>query len=107
MSERAVILSLRCRSSSAISVAVTCCAVLGALPACSKPQASGGTTTAAAPAKKKRILILGGTGFLGPKTVAVAVERGHEVTIFNRGRREKILPLEVKVEHLYGNRDPN
>jgi 2'-hydroxyisoflavone reductase len=28
------------------------------------------------------------------------------VTIFNRGHREKLLPLEVKVEHLYGNRDP-
>ena len=82
-------------------------AVLGALPACSKPQASGGPATAGAPAKKKRILILGGTGFLGPKTVAAAVERGHEITIFNRGRREKLLPLEVKVEHLYGNRDPN
>jgi 2'-hydroxyisoflavone reductase len=63
--------------------------------------------TTPAPTPKKRILILGGTGFLGPKTVAAAVERGHEVTIFNRGRREKILPLEIKVEHLYGNRDPN
>ncbi|MEO8702735.1 MAG: NAD-dependent epimerase/dehydratase family protein, partial [Kofleriaceae bacterium] len=55
---------------------------------------------------KKQILILGGTGFLGPKTLAAAVARGHEVTIFNRGKREKFLPLEVKVEHLYGNRDP-
>jgi len=57
-------------------------------------------------AVKKRILILGGTGFLGPKTIAAAVARGHEVTIFNRGKREKLLPLEIKVEHLYGNRDP-
>jgi 2'-hydroxyisoflavone reductase len=55
---------------------------------------------------KKRILILGGTGFLGPKTIAAAVARGHTVTIFNRGKREKLLPLEHKVEHLYGNRDP-
>ena len=56
---------------------------------------------------KKRILILGGTGFLGPKTVEVALARGHEVTIFNRGKREKFLPFEFKnVEHLYGNRDP-
>ena len=56
---------------------------------------------------KKRILILGGTGFLGPKTVEVALGRGHEVTIFNRGKREKFLPFEFKnVEHLYGNRDP-
>jgi len=29
-------------------------------------------------ASKKRILILGGTGFLGPKTVAAALARGHE-----------------------------
>ncbi len=57
-------------------------------------------------AVKKRILILGGTGFLGPKTVAAAVARGHQVTVFNRGKREKFLPLEIAVEHLYGNRDP-
>jgi len=56
---------------------------------------------------KKRILILGGTGFLGPKTVEVALARGHDVTIFNRGKREKTLPFPYKnVEHLYGNRDP-
>ncbi|HJQ99518.1 MAG TPA: NAD-dependent epimerase/dehydratase family protein [Candidatus Polarisedimenticolaceae bacterium] len=60
-----------------------------------------------APASKKRILILGGTGFLGPKTVEAALARGHDVTIFNRGKREKTLPFPFKnVEHLYGNRDP-
>jgi 2'-hydroxyisoflavone reductase len=59
------------------------------------------------PNAKKRILILGGTGFLGPKTVEVALARGHDVTIFNRGKREKLLPFPYKnVEHLYGNRDP-
>ncbi len=58
------------------------------------------------PPEPKRILILGGTGFLGPKTIAAAVARGHHVTIFNRGKREKVLPLEIAVEHLYGNRDP-
>ncbi|HET7500593.1 MAG TPA: twin-arginine translocation signal domain-containing protein, partial [Kofleriaceae bacterium] len=80
-------------------------AALGALPvSCTHPQPGPGQPTAAA--SKKKILILGGTGFLGPKTVASAVARGHEVTIFNRGRREKLLPLEIKVEHLYGNRDP-
>lgn len=40
---------------------------------------------AAAPAPK-RILILGGTGFVGPHQVRHALERGHQVTIFNRGR---------------------
>jgi 2'-hydroxyisoflavone reductase len=60
-----------------------------------------------APAPTKRILILGGTGFLWPKTVEVALARGHEVTIFNRGKREKFLPFPYhNVEHLYGNRDP-
>ena len=54
----------------------------------------------------KRILILGGTGFLGPKTIDAAIARGHHITIFNRGKREKFLPLEHEVEHLYGNRDP-
>jgi 2'-hydroxyisoflavone reductase len=73
---------------------------------------NGGPGPAApAPSKpvavKKKILILGGTGFLGPKTIDAAIARGHDVTIFNRGKREKVLPLEHKVEHLYGNRDPN
>lgn len=67
---------------------------------------SGKPAPAPAPVKKKHILILGGTGFLGPKTIAAALERGHKVTIFNRGKREKFLPLEHQVEHLYGNRDP-
>ena len=55
---------------------------------------------------KKKILILGGTGFIGPKTIEAALARGHQVTIFNRGKREKFLPLGFEVEHLYGNRDP-
>ena len=36
--------------------------------------------------RRIRLLILGGTGFIGPHQVRYAVERGHEVTIFNRGR---------------------
>jgi 2'-hydroxyisoflavone reductase len=83
-------------------------AALGALPSCGKPQPAPAPSppVAPAPAKKKKILILGGTGFLGPKTIAAALARGHEVTIFNRGKREKLQPLEFEVEHLYGNRDP-
>jgi 2'-hydroxyisoflavone reductase len=34
------------------------------------------------------ILILGGTGFLGPHIVHVATQRGHRLTMLNRGRRE-------------------
>jgi 2'-hydroxyisoflavone reductase len=75
------------------------------LAACGHPEPHPVAPTPTA--RKQRILILGGTGFLGPKTVAAAVARGHEVTIFNRGRREKLLPLEARAEHLYGNRDPD
>jgi 2'-hydroxyisoflavone reductase len=50
-----------------------------------------------------RILILGGTGFIGPYQVRYAVERGHQVTVFNRGRRESDLP--AAVEHLQGDRN--
>jgi 2'-hydroxyisoflavone reductase len=49
----------------------------------------------------KRLLILGGTGFIGPHMVRYAVERGHEVTIFTRGRTQADLP---DVEHLIGDR---
>ena len=49
------------------------------------------------------ILILGGTGFTGPYQVHYAVERGHRVTVFNRGQREADLP--ASVEHLQGDRN--
>ncbi len=70
------------------------------------PEAGAAGAAEASKPASKRILILGGTGFLGPKTVEAALARGHQVTVFNRGRREKIQPLEFAVEHLYGNRDP-
>lgn len=50
----------------------------------------------------KRILILGGTGFIGPSMVRYAVERGHDVSIFTRGRSEADLP---DVERLIGDRN--
>ncbi len=61
----------------------------------------------------QRILILGGTGFLGPACMEAAIAAGHKVTLFNRGfretmRKEKGRPSVVQdgVEVLYGNRDP-
>jgi len=41
------------------------------------------------------ILVLGGTGFIGPHLVRYAVARGHRVTIFTRGRHDAELPNEV------------
>jgi 2'-hydroxyisoflavone reductase len=54
-------------------------------------------------AGKLRILILGGTGFLGPELVLAARARGHAVTLFNRGKtRPDLFP---EVEKLRGDRD--
>ncbi len=36
----------------------------------------------------KRILLLGGTGFIGPHLVHAALTRGHRVSMLNRGRRQ-------------------
>ncbi len=52
---------------------------------------------------KRRILILGGTGFIGPHQVRYALSRGHEVTIFNRGRQPQEWPGHV--EELLGDRN--
>jgi len=50
-----------------------------------------------------RLLILGGTGFIGPHQVRYALARGHHVTIFNRGRQKEAWP--GPVEELIGDRD--
>lgn len=50
-----------------------------------------------------KILILGGTGFTGPHQVRYALARGHQITLFNRGRRPQDWPAEV--EELTGDRD--
>ena len=62
-------------------------------------------TLFAAPAPK-RILILGGTGFIGPHQVRYALERGHKVTIFNRGRTAPGM-YDASVEQLLGDRANN
>jgi 2'-hydroxyisoflavone reductase len=49
-----------------------------------------------------RILVLGGTVFLGRAIVEAALARGHELTLFNRGRSNPGLYPEV--EHLAGDR---
>lgn len=43
------------------------------------------------------VLVLGGTGFVGPHVVTAAVERGHRVTVFNRGTRRERVPDGVEV----------
>ena len=54
--------------------------------------------------KPMNILILGGTGFIGPNQVRYALNRGHKVTVFNRGKTHPgELPKEV--EQLIGDRN--
>lgn len=75
--------------------------VLGGTTGCT-PDAKLASGVAAA-ATSKRLLILGGTGFIGPHMVRYALKRGHEVSIFTRGRAEIELP--EGVEHLIGDRN--
>ncbi len=63
-----------------------------------------GTGNAAATKREALdILILGGTGFLGPHTVRAALARGHRMTLFNRGRTNPHLFQDL--EKLVGDRD--
>src|SRR6201999_267037 len=55
------------------------------------------------PPKPMRLLILGGTGFVGPHQVRYALGRGHQVTVFNRGRQKEAWP--GPVEELLGDRN--
>lgn len=66
-----------------------------------------GPLACASPSQHLRILILGGTGFLGPHQVKYAVDRGHEVAIFNRGRTVPTVHQEYfdRVERLIGDRN--
>ena len=44
-----------------------------------------------------KILILGGTGFIGPHMVREGLRRGHEVSLFNRGRTNNELFPDLKL----------
>lgn len=55
------------------------------------------------PQRSLSILILGGTGFIGPHHVEYAMKRGHKVTLFNRGKTNPgLFPAAEKLE---GDRD--
>lgn len=53
--------------------------------------------------KARKVLILGGTGFIGPHFVKALMDGGHTVTLFNRGKNEAGAP--AGVEQLLGDRD--
>ncbi|OIQ30968.1 MAG: hypothetical protein BM564_01790 [Bacteroidetes bacterium MedPE-SWsnd-G2] len=59
--------------------------------------------------KPLKILILGGTSFLGPHQVSYALNRGHSVSIFTRGKTKPSIHKDLfdKVEQLVGDRKNN
>jgi 2'-hydroxyisoflavone reductase len=93
------------RTSAAVGSAVALGLVPAAGPAAATRPGVGRSPArprqASAP-RRLRLLILGGTGFIGPHQVRYALERGHEVTIFNRGRSAP--GMFAGVEELIGDR---
>lgn len=67
------------------------------------PDVSESMQGSAASAKPLSILILGGTGFIGPHMVREALRRGHTVELFNRGRTNNELFPDLKLYR--GDRD--
>lgn len=65
--------------------------------------AAPGKLFAGSASRPLRILVLGGTGFIGPHVVQHALDRGHDVTLFNRGRTNTDMFPSVK--KLVGDRD--
>jgi len=53
--------------------------------------------------RKLEILVLGGTGLIGPPLVRYALDRGHQVTLFNRGKTNA--DLFPDLERLVGDRN--
>jgi len=87
------------------SVAASGALGLGLTPAAVRAAETpdGRRFTAAQDAPRKiEILVLGGTGFIGPFQVRYALERGHNVTLFNRGSGREMFP---ELETLIGDRN--
>lgn len=84
-------------------VATTTAAAAGAALAVGRAGRVGAAGREQKASTPLRILILGGTGFTGPHQVNYATSRGHQVTVFNRGRRQADIP--ASVEHLTGDRN--
>ena len=79
-------------------------AAAAAAPLAAHSLAAGVDRQRAIPAPKPRsLLVLGGTGFLGPHFVQSALARGHTVALFHRGKTNGELFPEL--EHLKGDRE--
>jgi len=68
-----------------------------------RPGAARADFTPLRSSRPLKILVLGGTAFLGPSVIHEARARGHEITLFNRGRTNA--DLFPDLERLVGDRD--
>jgi len=65
--------------------------LLGSAVAAAGVPASAFATERSKSVRPTDLLVLGGTGFIGPHMVREALRRGHRVTLFNRGRTNSTL----------------
>ncbi len=89
------------KTSALVSGAVSAGIIPQLLSGADAPRRDEESSVVSAP-KPLRILILGGTGFIGPHEVRYAMQRGHKVTLFNRGKTNP--GLFPDVEKLEGDR---
>ncbi len=74
-----------------------------AIAAGETPSAWAKEKTEKSASNQLKILVLGGTGFIGPHMVREALRRGHDVTLFNRGKTNNALFPDLEL--LIGDRD--
>ena len=84
-------------------IELTLLAGAAGVPLASRPAAAGADVGRAG--RPLKILVLGGTGLIGPPMVAYAVARGHQLTLFNRGKTNTDLFPEL--ERIIGDRNDN
>jgi 2'-hydroxyisoflavone reductase len=80
---------------------------LAAMPAFARRRKVDKVETTRKPGQPLNILVLGGTGFLGPHFVEAARAKGHKLTLFNRGKTNptRFDGEEFKdIEQLHGDR---
>src|SRR5438552_1036375 len=65
-------------------------------PPCSE---ANGTVLSEGEGAKMRVLVIGGTGNISREIVRALLERGHEVTVYNRGRHRDPQPEGARVVH--------
>lgn len=92
-------------AAAALRLNLGCASNSAAGPSAIAPKSSpleDGAATVERAQKPLRILVLGGTGFIGPHQVRYALARGHRLALFNRGKTNPT--LFPQVEKLPGDR---